>query len=116
MNANHSLFFGWNKVIPGKEKLAMELHGKMLKFWGEQKAEGKIENFIPCQLSAHNGDLNGFFLITGPRETLLDLRWNNEAVIGMHLEANMLLENYACIDGYVGESLEQIMGMWSQKI
>jgi hypothetical protein len=113
---NHSLFFGWNKVIPGKEKIAAELHGNMIQFWMEQKEQGNVEDFIPVQLTAHDGDLNGFFLITGQRDKLLDLRWNNEVVTAMHVKASMILENYACVDGYVGESLQQVMGMWMQNL
>jgi len=61
--ANQALFLGWNRPARGREEQAMKLWGKTMEYYGKLQAEGRIESFEPVLLTAHGGDLNGFFLI-----------------------------------------------------
>ena len=68
--ANQALFLGWSGATAGREQQAMKLWGKTMEYYGQLETDGKIESWEPVILSAHGGDLNGFFLIKGDAEKL----------------------------------------------
>ena len=45
-----------------------------MEYYGKLQAEGRIESFEPVILTAHGGDLYGFFLIKGDADKLSEIR------------------------------------------
>ena len=72
--ADHVLLIGWNRSIVGREQQAVQLFQKTVEFYGKLQAEGRIESFEPVLLSAHGGDLNGFFLLKGEAKKIAEVR------------------------------------------
>jgi len=113
--ADRVLFIGWNRSIPGREQQAMQLFQKVVEFYGKLQADGRIESFEPVLLTAHGGDLNGFFLLKGDAEKLAEIR-REDTFIDLTFEAGYCLEGFGVIVGYVGEGLTDAFSRWSKLI
>ena len=113
--ANGVLFLGWKDAKVGREAQAMELFQMSLGFWNKHVDNGTIESFEPVILSRHGGDLNGFFLIRGDRDKLAAIRASEE-LENIIVQGVYCLEGFGLIDGYVGDSLNQIMAKWGKQV
>jgi hypothetical protein len=113
--ANQVLFLGWSRATVGREQQAMKLWGKTMEYYGKLETEGKVESWEPVLLSAHGGDMNGFFLIKGDAEKL-DKIQREDAWIDLTIEANYCLDGFGLIRGWVGEGLTDVMTRWSNLI
>lgn len=111
--ANSVLFVGWNRAVVGREKQAMQLFQKCLEYYTKLKEEDKIESFEPVLLSAHGGDLNGFWLIKGSAQKLAEIR--QDRIFGdLIIEAGFCLEGFGVVGGFVGEGLTSVFARWSK--
>jgi hypothetical protein len=113
--ADHVLFIGWNRSIVGREQQAVQLFQKTMEFYGKLQAEGRIESFEPVLLSAHGGDLNGFFLLKGEAKKLAEVR-GDETFLDLTIEAEYCLEGFGIISGFIGEALTDVFSRWSKLI
>ena len=113
--ADRILFIGWNRAVVGREQQAMQLFQKVVEFYGKLQADGRIESFEPVLLTAHGGDLNGFFLLKGDAEKLAEIR-REDTFIDLTFEAGYCLEGFGVIVGYVGEGLTDAFSRWSKLI
>ena len=113
--ANHALFLGWNRPARGREEQAMKLWGKTMEYYGKLQAEGRIESFEPVILTAHGGDLNGFFLIRGDADKLSEIRHEDEFV-DYTIEAGYCLDGFGIVTGYIGEALNDAFTRWSKLV
>ena len=113
--ADRVLFIGWNRSVPGREQQAMQLFQKVVEFYGKLQAEGRIESFEPVILSAHGGDLNGFFLLKGEAEKLRDVR-RDVTFLDLTIEAGYCLEGVGVIPGVIGEGLTDSFSRWSKLV
>ena len=113
--ANQALFMGWNRSVRGREEQAMKLWGKTMEYYGKLQAEGRIESFEPVILTAHGGDLNGFFLIRGEGKNLDAIR-REEEFINFIIEAGYCLDSFGVINGFIGEGLEAVFNNWAQLV
>ena len=113
--ADRALFLGWNRAVPGREEQAMKLWGKAMEYYGKLQAEGRIESFEPVLLTAHGGDLNGFFLIRGDAKKLSEIRREDEFV-DFNIEAGYCLDGFGVVTGYIGEALDDIFTRWSKLV
>ena len=111
--ADRVLVIGWNRSVPGREQQAMQLFQKVVEFYGKLQADGRIESFEPVLLTAHGGDLNGFFLLKGDAEKLAEIR-REDTFIDLTFEAGYCLEGFGVIVGYVGEGLTDAFSRWSK--
>lgn len=109
------IFFGWNRAIPGKEKVSGELFQEFLGYLGGLQGSGTIDSFMPVFLSVHGGDLNGFFLITGDQAQLNELT-ETEEWASYVIRAGMHLEGIGAVRGVTGDLLSQQMKMWMAAI
>ena len=113
--ANQAIFLAWNRPIPGREQQAMKLWSKTMEYCGQLVADGKIESWEPVLLSAHGGDMNGFFLVKGDGENISSLQ-REDAWIDLTIEANHCLEGFGLIRAWIGEGISDIMTRWSNLI
>jgi hypothetical protein len=113
--ADRALFLGWSRATVGREQQAMNLWGKTIEYYGQLQAEGKIESWEPVLLSAHGGDLNGFFLIKGDAEKLDKLQ-QEDTWVDFTIEAEYWLDGFGLIRGWVGEGSSDVMTRWSKLI
>jgi hypothetical protein len=113
--ADRVLFIGWNRAVVGRERQAMQLFQKAVEFYGELQADGRIESFEPVLLSAHGGDLNGFFLLRGEAEKIGELQ-RDKTFADLTLEAGYCLEGVGVIPGFIGEGLTDVFSRWSKLV
>jgi hypothetical protein len=95
---NAAIFIGWNRPSVGREQQAMQ---------------GRIESFEPVILSAHGGDLNGFVLLRGDAEKLAEIR-RDETYMDLVIEAEYCVDGFGHIDGYIGDSLMDVISRWEK--
>jgi hypothetical protein len=113
--ANAALFMGWNRAVIGREQRAMDLFAKATEYYAKSQSEGKIESFEPVILSAHGGDLNGFFLIKGDATKLSELR--REDTFMEHLiEAGLCLEGFGVIEAVIGDRITEVFSRYTKHI
>jgi hypothetical protein len=86
-----------------------------MEYYGKLQAEGRIEGFEPVILTAHGGDLNGFFLIRGDAEKLREIQREDDFV-NFVVEAGYCLDGFGVITGYIGEGLEALFNKWSKLV
>jgi len=113
--ANQALFIGWNRPARGREEQAMKLWGKSMEYYGKLQAEGRIESFEPVILTAHGGDLNGFFLVRGDGKNLDEIRREDD-FINIVIQAGYCLDDFGVISGFIGEGLEAVFNNWSKMV
>ena len=113
--ANQALFLGWNRPARGREEQAMKLWGKTMEYYGKLQTEGRIESFEPVILTAHGGDLNGFFLIRGDADKLSEIRREDDFV-NFSIEAGYCLDGFGIVTGYIGEALNVAFTRWSKLV
>jgi hypothetical protein len=109
MNSNHVLFFIWNGPREGREPQAIENMNAVKAFWAKRQKAGDIAHSHHVML-ASTGNHNmptGFLLVTGERAALQQIRWEDEEFLKLHTTTMTTMKDYACIDGYTGESLDK---------
>jgi hypothetical protein len=113
--SSNLVFFGWNRPIPGREKLSGAHFQEFAQYLGGLQQSGTIQSFEAVFLDPHGGDLNGFFLIRGEPAKL-------DAVIASdvwhtHLTRGGLhLDGLGAIRGATGELVMERMAQWAKLI
>ena len=113
--SSNVVFFGWNRAIPGRERVSAEHFGEFVKYLGGLQQKGTIQSFDAVFLNPHGGDLNGFFLIKGEPSKLDGL------VSGMEWQTHMIraalhLQGAGAIRGQTGELVTKMMDLWTKSI
>jgi hypothetical protein len=110
------LIFGWNRPLPGREKLSAEHFQDFVAFLGgDVKGNGRIQSFDVVFLDPHGGDLNGFFLIRGDSAQLDALVSSDEWVTHM-TRATLHLDGVGVIRGVTGDEIMKRMALWTSTI
>jgi hypothetical protein len=87
------IFIGWDRIVPGREKQAMQLWQKAMEYFSKLQTAGKIESFDAVILQAHGGDLNGFIILKGDAIKLAEIRREDTFV-------QNVIEGTYCLQGY----------------
>ena len=111
--AANALFIGWNRSVTGREQQAMQLFRKVMEYYGQLLADGRIESFEPVVLANHGGDLNGFVLLKGDPAKLDEIR-REDTFVDFSIEASYCLQNFGIVPGYVGDGIADIFSRWSK--
>jgi hypothetical protein len=106
------LFIGWNRPVPGREAAAVELFDELTKYFERLKSKGEIESYEPVILSAHGGDMNGFFLLRGESSKIENLRGNRDFQEHV-IRASIMLLGFGVVRTYVGEGVHRILSLYS---
>ena len=113
--ASSVILFGWNRSIPGREKVSAGHFDEFVKYVGGLQQKGTIESFDVVFLDAHGGDLNGFFLIKGESAKLDTLRSTTEWITHI-TRASLHLEGVGVIQGVTGDEIAKTMAIWTGAI
>ena len=108
-------FYGWNRATPGYEKEAGALFQEYVQYLGGLQQAGSIDSFETVILTAHGGDLNGFFLIRGEAEKLDALR-RTEAFSTFLTKASFFIDGGGLITGVTGAGVLEQMALWTSHI
>jgi hypothetical protein len=99
-----ALFLGWGPVVRGRELKALEVFQETLVYYGSLQQDGLIDSFEPVLLGPHGGDLAGFILLRGSRESLDKVRSSTEFQ-RLVARAGAIVDDVGVIDAYTGEAL-----------
>jgi hypothetical protein len=99
-----ALFLGWGPVVRERELTALEVFQETLAYYGSLQQDGLIDSFEPVLLAPHGGDLAGFILLRGSRESLDKVRSSPEFQ-RLVARAGAIVDDVGVIDAYTGEAL-----------
>ena len=114
MNTN-SVFFGWNRSIPGREGLSAQHFDEFVQYLEELKQSETIRSYDVVFLVPHGGDMNGFFLLHGEPGNLDTLLGSKEWVTHI-TRASLHLEEAGVVRGYTGNLVKDQMNLWMENI
>ncbi|MFD0695325.1 hypothetical protein ACFQZT_14565 [Paenibacillus sp. GCM10027628] len=112
--AKGSLVVGWGEIIPGREKAAQATLNNAMQYCIQLQQEGKIDRFEVVVLEPHGSDLNGFVLITGDKETVAQLRAEDEFV-AVIIGVQLVHRNVRVVGAYKGAELHSLFAMWDEQ-
>lgn len=113
--ADRVLLLGWNRTVPGREQQAMQLFQKTMEFNAKLQSENRIEGFDAVILDAHGGDLNGFMILKGDSDKLVEIQ-ADDAFIELTIEAGYCLQDFGVIVGSTGDGIKNILSRWEKYI
>ena len=113
--AESVIFIGWDRIVPGREKQAMQLWQKAMEYFSKLQTGGKIESFDAVILQAHGGDLNGFIILKGDAIKLAEIRREDTFVQNV-IEGTYCLQGYGVVPGYIGAGAIKLLSQWSKLI
>jgi len=109
------ILFGWNRSIPGREKVSAAHFEEFVKYLGGLQQKGAIGAFDIVFLDAHGGDLNGFFMLRGESGKLDTLVSTTDWVTHI-TRASLHLEGSGVIRGVTGDEIMKRMTIWTSAI
>jgi len=105
------ILFGWNRPIPGREKLSLQHFDEFVAYLTAQQKAGAIDGFDIVFLDPHGGDLNGFFVIKADSKKLATLTTSDEWTKHM-TRATLHLQAPGAITGATGAGIAARMKLW----
>ena len=109
------IFFGWNRPIPGRERLSAQHFQEFVQYLGGLQGKGAIQSFDVVILDAHGGDMNGFFLIRGETAKLGEIV-ASAGWMGHMVRAGMHLESSGAVLGAAGDAAMEREKLWAGMI
>ena len=109
------MLFGWNRSVPGREKVSAQHFEEFVKYLGGLQQKGAIQTFDVVFLDPHGGDLNGFFLIKGDSAKLDELVSTTEWTTHI-TRATLHLEGAGLIREVTGDEVMGRMALWTSVI
>ncbi len=113
--SSNAIFFGWNRSVPGRERLSAEHFREFVQYLDGLQQAGAIHSWDVVFVDIHGGDLNGFFLIRGANAQLNDLI-DSEAWVTHMLRAGLHMECAGAVRAATGGLVMERMGEWVQSI
>jgi hypothetical protein len=113
--SSNVIFFGWNRSVPGRERMSAEHFQAFGEYLGAQQRKGAIDSFEPVFLDPHGGELNGFFLIRGDSAKLDSLMASDEWTTHT-IRALVHLDKAGAVRGAAGDLIQQRMGAWLKEL
>ena len=109
------IFFGWDRALPGRERISAEHFQDFVKYLGGLQQKGSIQSFETVFLNNHGGDMNGFFLIRGATEKLDTLISSEDWQTHM-MRAALHLQSSGVVRGRTGDLVMKMMETWTKLI
>ena len=108
--AKGSLMVGWGEIIPGREKAAKATLNHAMQYCMRLQQEGKIDSFQVVALEPHGSDLIGFVLVTGDKESVAQLRAEDEFASVMQ-GVQLVHRHVRVVGAYTGAELQSLFAM-----
>ena len=113
--SSNVMLFGWNRPIPGREKISAQHFAEFVQYLGGLQQTGAIQSFEIVFLDTHGGDLNGFFLIKGEPAELDTLVATTEWITHI-TRAALHLDGSGVVRGVTGDAVMERMQLWTSVI
>lgn len=112
--AKSGLFVGWGDIIPGREKAAKATLNNAMQYIVRLQQEEKIDRFEVVALEPHGSDLMGFVFITGDKETIAQLRTEDEFV-SVIVGVQLVHRNVRVVGAYTGAEMLSLFAKWDEQ-
>jgi hypothetical protein len=109
---SNAIFFGWDRSIPGREKISGQHFQEFVQYLGGLQESGAIQSFDVVFLNPHGGDMNGFFLIRGEGRKLIELM-QSEAWVTHMTRATLHLQGAGAVLAATGDAVTERMRLWT---
>lgn len=73
-----ALFVKWGAIIPGREETALKVLNEAMQYLLKLKQKDIIDTFDTVMLEPYGGNLSGFVLVKGEKDTIARLRVSDE--------------------------------------
>jgi hypothetical protein len=113
--ADSGLFVGFGLPVRGRERQAIKVFNEAFEYYSRLQQDGEIESFEPVLLEPHGGELGGFFLLRGDKDTLARVR-GSEEFERLTARAQLITENLGIVSALLGERLMSEMSVFSQQV
>jgi hypothetical protein len=112
---SNALLLTWDRPLPGREQLGMQLFQDVMNYMGGLKERGTIESFETMFLEPRGAGIAGLILVRGESQKLAELTQSDEWGKLM-LRSQMTLKNPALVRGFTGAVVGERMKMWAELI
>jgi hypothetical protein len=113
--AEAGLFIGWGPPVRGREAKSLDVFNESVAYWGRLQQDGRIESFEVVLLTPHGGDLAGFALLRGSRDTLDEVA-GDEEFLRLIARANLIVEGLGVVRATLGEGLGRQIGFFQDAV
>lgn len=113
--AEMGLFIGWGAPVRGREAKGIAVLNEAVAYAGRLEQEGRIESSEVVLLTPHGGDLYGFQLLRGSRESLDAIRAENEFQ-RITFRAGLIVEGFGVVPALLGEGLGEAIQLYQQQL
>lgn len=112
--AKGALFVGWGAIIPGREEAAPRVLNEAVQWLVRLQHEGRIDGFEAVALEPHGGDLAGFVLVKGDKESLASLRVEDEFLRTM-VRVQLVHSKVGVVGAYTGAEMQSLFALWDRE-
>ncbi|HEY8560135.1 MAG TPA: hypothetical protein VIL74_07150 [Pyrinomonadaceae bacterium] len=112
--AKGALFVGWGAIVAGREKVAPKVLGDAVAYLERLQGEGTIDGFDVVLLEPHGGDLGGFVLVRGEKETIARLRVDDE-FMRLIVAVQLVHQKVGVVGAYTGAEMQSLFRMWDDE-
>ena len=113
--AEMGLFIGWGAPVRGREAKGLEVFNEAVAYAGRLEQEGRIESSEIVLLTPHGGDLYGFQLLRGSRESFDAIRADEEFQ-RITFRAGLIVERFGVVPAVLGEGLGEAIQLYQQQV
>lgn len=113
--ADYGIFVGFGTPVRGREAKSLEVFNEAMQYYARLQQEGRIESFEAAFLDPHGGDMDGFILLRGQRETLSRLRVEAEFE-RLTTRANLVVDGIGVVGASLGEGMARTIAMFQDAI
>jgi hypothetical protein len=109
-----ALFVGWGAIITGREKIAPTVLGEAVEYLQRMKKQGVIDSFEVVILEPHGGDLGGFVLVKGEKESIAKLRVEDEFV-RLIISVQLVHQKVGVVGAYTDAEMQTLFQTWDEQ-
>lgn len=113
--ADYGLFIGFGTPVRGREAKSLDGFNDAMQYYARLQQDGRIESFEAVILEPHGGDLGGFILLRGERQSLSQVRVDEEFE-RLTTRADLLVDDIGIIGASLGDGLARALSMYQEEV
>jgi hypothetical protein len=112
--AKGALFISWGPLIPGREAVGAGVLQAAVQLLAGYREAGRIDGFDVYTLEPHRGDIQGFVILTGDKDTLASLRVD-DAFVKTIVGVQLVHQKVGVVAAWTGAEMMALFGMWAEQ-
>lgn len=110
-----ALFVGWGALIPGREDTGGTVLNESLGYLELLKNQHLIDSFETVALAPHGGDLAGFVLVKGDKDSIVALQ-SSEEFKRISTRILRVHTGVRTVTAYTGAELGDYLALWNEPL